>query len=127
MPDLLLQAGAVALGGAVGGVARVWLSVVLTARFGAVLPVGTLVVNVTGAVALGWLAALPAAGVAWLLLAVGALGSYTTVSTFAIETLGLWDEGRGLAAAAYAALSLGLCLGGAALGLGLGGGFGWAG
>ena len=125
MPDLLLQAGAVALGGAVGGVARVWLSVVLTARFGAVLPLGTLVVNVTGALALGWLAALalPGGGAVWLLLAVGALGSYTTVSTFAIETLGLWDDGRARAAAAYAALSLVLCLGGAALGLGLGGGW----
>ncbi len=125
MPDLLAQAGAVALGGAVGGMARVWLSVLLTARFGAFLPVGTLVVNVTGAVALGWLAALavPGPGVVWLLLAVGVLGSYTTVSSFAVETLGLWDEGRGGTAALYAALSLGLCLAGAALGLALGGGW----
>lgn len=114
MTDLLL----VALGGALGACARVWLAGAVTRRMGETFPWGTLVVNVSGAVMIGLLAAafLHADGVAqgwretWLLLVVGILGSYTTVSSFSLQTLALAREGEGGRAALNVMASLGLCL-----------------
>ena len=52
----------------------------------------------------------------WLLLATGFLGSYTTVSSFALQTLALARDGESRAALGNVALSVGLCLGAVALG-----------
>jgi CrcB protein len=104
----------VALGGAVGSVARVWLAGAITQRLGAGFPWGTLVVNATGALAIGVLAAtMRGAPEAWLLLVVGILGSYTTVSSFSLQTLALARGGQPGLAACNVAASLGLCLGAA--------------
>ncbi len=108
----------VALGGAFGACARFWLSGVIARRVGDGFPWGTLVVNVSGAAMIGLLAAgvLRAEGVAegwretWLLLVVGALGSYTTVSSFSLQTLALWRAGDSARAAGNVLGSLGLCL-----------------
>lgn len=108
----------VALGGALGACARFWLSGVIARRVGESFPWGTLVVNVSGAAMIGLLAAafLHAEGVAegwretWLLLVVGALGSYTTVSSFSLQTLALVRAGEGGRAAGNVMASLGLCL-----------------
>jgi CrcB protein len=114
----------VALGGALGGVARFWLSGRVARRFGESFPWGTLAVNVTGSAALGMLAAVvfdPADHAIlrlplWLILAVGVLGSYTTVSSFALQTLALARAGERWSALANVALSLTLCLAAATLG-----------
>jgi fluoride exporter len=117
----------VMLGSALGGAARLWLTDAVTRRFGEHFPWGTLAVNASGSLAIGLCAALmlgeAGAGVAtlgWHLAVIGFLGSYTTVSTFSLQTLALARDGAWLRATANAALSLGLCLSGAALGLLLG-------
>lgn len=108
----------VALGGALGACARFWLSGVVARRVGETFPWGTLVVNVSGAVVIGLLAArfLTAEGLAepwretWLLLVTGVLGSYTTVSSFSLQTLALARAGEVGCAALNVIGSLGLCL-----------------
>lgn len=112
----------VAFGGALGGVARFWVSGVVAHRFGETFPWGTLVVNVTGAACIGALGALlltPEAhvvrsGPLWAGLVVGLLGSYTTVSSFSLQTLALARNGEVLRAAFNVMISLALCLGAAA-------------
>jgi fluoride exporter len=114
---------AVALGGAAGGSARFWISGIVARRFGERFPWGTLVVNVTGATLIGAAAGLALAGQAtaigrpsaWVLLVIGVLGSYTTVSSFSYQTLGLLRAGEPGRAAANVAASVSLCLGAAAI------------
>jgi fluoride exporter len=114
----LLQIALVAIGGALGGIGRVWLAERVTQLRGDAFPWGTLAVNVSGAGAIGVLAAVmlePEGGFAidqtlWLALVVGVLGSYTTVSSFSLQTLVLLREGERLRALANIAASVGLCL-----------------
>ena len=120
---MTLHVLAVALGGALGGVVRVWLAGVVTRRFGERFPWGTLVVNVTGsgligvaaALALGQAGSAIARPSAWALLVIGVLGSYTTVSSFSFQTLVLLQAGEPGRAGANIAASVSLCLGAAAL------------
>jgi CrcB protein len=116
----------VALGGAVGACARFWLSGVVARRVGETFPWGTLAVNASGALAVGFLAALLLAphgaaaggrGTPWLALVVGVLGSYTTVSSFSLQTLALLRGGEGGRAALNVLATLVLCLGAAVAGL----------
>ncbi|MFW6346000.1 MAG: fluoride efflux transporter CrcB [Halomonas sp.] len=93
----------VAIGGGLGGMARLAVGNAVARRLGAAFPWGTLVVNLSGSLAMGGLAGalgLPgeADGLAWQLLAIGLLGGYTTVSSFSLQTLTLWQQGRPLAA-----------------------------
>jgi fluoride exporter len=114
---------AVALGGALGGVARFWVSESVARRLMERFPWGTLVVNVTGAGLIGLVAALAlqndgsavARQSAWALLVIGVLGSYTTVSSFSFQTLVLLRAGELGRAAANVAASVILCLSAAAL------------
>lgn len=125
MPEL----AAILVGSALGGMARMWIGEWVARRVGTTFPWHTLTVNVSGALAIGVLAgALPGglesagggAGAAWSLLGIGALGSYTTVSSFSLESLAMARAGARLAVVANIALSLGLCLVAAVVGLGLG-------
>jgi fluoride exporter len=113
----------VALGGALGSVARYACSGVAVRWLGAGFPWGTLFVNVAGSFAIGLLAALvtadgrPALGNdARAFLIVGVLGGFTTFSSFSLETLNLARAGALGAASANVALSVVLCLAGAGLG-----------
>jgi CrcB protein len=113
----------VALGGALGSVARYSVSLGAARWLGAAFPWGTLVVNVAGSFAIGLLAALmtadgrPALGDgARAFVMIGVLGGFTTFSSFSLETLNLVRTGALGAAAANAGLSLALCLGGVWLG-----------
>ncbi|QPL48187.1 CrcB family protein [Halomonas sp. A40-4] len=111
----------VAVGGAFGGMARVATSNLFAKWLGIAFPWGTLAVNLLGAFALGWVASTlnqgsPPFGDAWLFVAVGLLGGFTTVSSFSLQTLGLWESGMG--GKALANITSTLTLGVAALGLG---------
>lgn len=110
----------ICLGAALGGTARFFLSGFVGRRFGETFPWGTMVVNVTGAFMIGVIADaivrydMPAI---WAFLVTGCLGSYTTVSSFSLQTLALVREGDWRRAGGNVLLSLFLCLGAAALGL----------
>ncbi len=87
----------IAIGAALGANARYIVGVWAAGRFGADFPYGTLIVNVTGSFVLGFLLALATGRGSLspelrLLLAVGFLGSYTTFSSFTVETAALWRE-----------------------------------
>lgn len=111
MGQLLL----IAAGGALGALARYWLSALVDARLGGRFPWGTLVVNLTGAGLIGllaglWMVAGGAHGPVWAFFVIGVLGSYTTVSSFSLQTLELFQAGRIAAAGGLAMLSLAGCL-----------------
>lgn len=104
---------AIAVGSAVGGVARHALTEAVGRIAGTGWPWGTWVVNVTGSAAIGALTAMAAAGwpVAWSAAArqaaiTGVLGGFTTFSAFSVQTLALLQQGQWLAAAAYAGTSV---------------------
>ena len=113
---------AVIVGGALGGIARFWLADLAGRRWGASFPLGILLVNASGAVLAGAMAALGLAGgeaagsLVATLLVTGFLGSYTTVSSFSLQTLALLHDGAIRQAAWNVAASLVLAVGGVALG-----------
>ena len=107
----------IALGSALGGVGRYWLSGVIARRFGEAFPVGTLVVNATGSFVIGFIASLTRPEGRLLLsasgrqfLMVGICGGYTTFSSFSLQTLNLAREGEWFYAGANVVASLLLCL-----------------
>lgn len=116
----------VVVGSAFGGTARYWLSGAVGRRVGETFPWGTMAVNVSGAFAIGIVAALAAGGGwmasdhAWRLAVIGFLGSYTTVSSFSLQTLALARDGEWRQAAANIMLSVVLCLSAASVGLAAG-------
>lgn len=120
----VLQILAIAAGGAIGGGVRFWTSGLVARRFGETFPWGTLVVNVSGAIVIGALAGLlhsPGTHAVkhvpvWAGLAIGVLGSYTTVSSFSLQTLALLRTGESGRALGNIVASLALCLTAAALG-----------
>jgi fluoride exporter len=106
----------VALGSVLGGTARFWLSGFVARRVGETFPWGTMVVNVSGAFLLGILGAsaarhgIFAAVRPWQFAATGILGTYTTVSSFSLQTLALARDGEMMRAAGNMVGSLSLCL-----------------
>jgi len=106
---------AIAIGGALGALIRhlvsLWAYPVFEGRF----PLGTLIVNITGAFLIGVVYVLIVErgllGQEWrLLLMTGLFGALTTFSTFSLETLLLWHNGAPLTALAYILISLVACL-----------------
>jgi len=113
----------VALGSVLGAVSRYFVSGVVARRVGETFPYGTLLINVTGAFAIGVFgglasdtASLFAEPDPWLFAVTGFLGAYTTVSSFSLQTLSLARDGEAGRAGLYVALSVGLSLGAASLG-----------
>jgi len=116
-----MQALLVAVGGAAGALARFGVGVAAARVFGLAFPWGTLVVNVTGCLAMGVLAARvgPDQEALRLTLGIGVLGGFTTFSAFSLETVRLMEHQPGIATlyvAASVALSLGACWAGLILG-----------
>lgn len=96
----------VAIGGGIGAVLRFAAVQWVTERTTFPFPWGTLAVNLTGSLLIGFLLTLfieqDADPTLRLLLVTGVLGGYTTFSAFSYETLSLVQEARWLAALAYA-------------------------
>jgi CrcB protein len=102
---------AVALGSAAGGMARYAVGAAVQSRAGTTFPAGTLVINITGSILLGFLLryALDSASVSVemrALVTTGFCGGYTTFSTFTWECMELIEDGSYGRAALYIALSV---------------------
>lgn len=112
----------VALGSAVGGVARFGLAAAIQQRVGPNFPVGTLIVNISGSFLLGlfFRYALGTGAISAevrTLLTTGFCGGYTTFSTFSYEAMTLLEEGRPARATTYVVLSVVLSLAATWLGI----------
>lgn len=112
----------VALGSALGGVSRFLLSTFLQQKAGTGFPIGTLVVNVSGSILLGFLLryALSTTTISPEvrgLLTTGFCGGYTTFSTFTYETMALLEDGETGRATAYVLSSVLVSLIGVYLGI----------
>lgn len=107
-PPSMTEIMLVAVGSALGAMARFTLGQWLLRGDSRHHYLATLAVNLSGCGLAGWLA-----GTAWpsypllpTFLGAGFLASYTTVSSFSLETLGLWNAGRRGRASAYVLLSM---------------------
>ncbi len=94
----------VGIGGAFGALARYFLGQKINAKKKSDFPLGTFVINVTGAILLGVLTAFETNN--YLLLGEGFLGAYTTFSTFMYESFDLFRGKKALNAAVYISISL---------------------
>ena len=116
LPDLL----AVGAGGFCGASLRYLVGLIPALQRGA-FPLPTLLINLGGALLIGFLAGSAQHSGAisprlLLFLKVGLCGGFTTFSTFSLEGLGLLESGRTGLFFLYAVLSVALCLGGVWLG-----------
>lgn len=110
-----MTAGAFVLAAAAGALARALAGRRLNRAAG--FPLGTLVVNVSGSLALGLVAGASAPVVT--VVGTAGLGAYTTFSSFARDAVALVEEGRAGTAAGYVAASCGLSVAAAWAGLAL--------
>ena len=113
----------VALGGAIGSVARYAISGAIARGIGEIFPWGTLAVNVTGCFVIGFFAMLTGPNGRILvppdvrqLFMVGVCGGYTTFSSFSLQTLALAQGGDMRRASLNVVLSIVFCLVGVYLG-----------
>ena len=109
----------VGFGSALGGMGRFWMTNLIAQRAGETFPWGTLAVNVSGSLLIGFLAALigpdgrfnPKLNPLILqLFMAGLCGGFTTFSAFSLQTLRLVQGANWLSAGANAVLSVTLCL-----------------
>ena len=112
---------AISIGAVLGANVRYALGGWISDRFGSAFPYGTLLINVTGSIVIGFLMIVITERVVapdWLrpMFIIGFLGSYTTFSTFSYETLALAREGSYVAAGTNVVASVGLSLLGVLLG-----------
>ena len=91
----------IALGSALGGMARFWCSGAIAERFGGTFPWGTLLVNVVGSFIIGFFATISGPDGRLLVASdirqfvmVGFCGGYTTFSSFSLQTLTLMQDGE---------------------------------
>jgi CrcB protein len=108
---LLIQCLVVGAGGFIGALCRFGIAAASTRLFGTRFPVGTLVINLSGSLILGWFVARVGRG--WdvspatqLAVTVGFLGAYTTFSTFMFESDAMIRDGMSTRALVYLAGSL---------------------
>ncbi len=108
---------AVAAGGALGTMARYFLSGVVANAFGETFPWGTLIINVTGSFVIGFFGTLSGpdgrllvSGTTRQFVMVGFCGGYTTFSSFSLQTLNLMNDGEWLYAGGNVVGSVALCL-----------------
>lgn len=120
----------VALGGALGAAMRHGVNLAALRLVGPGFPVGTLLVNLAGSLAMGvligWLARRNGIPLLSLdihdlraLLATGVLGGFTTFSAFALDALTIWERGQAALALAYVLASVVLSIAAVMVGLAL--------
>jgi fluoride exporter len=107
----------VALGGALGSLARFWIGSAIGGRMGTRFPYGTFVINISACMIIGFVLTLigSRAGVnpAWrFLIPIGFIGAYSTFSTFEWEIFSTLRAGAFLTGASYLVLSIVLGLAG---------------
>lgn len=117
--SVLAWCAAAVLGGA-GALLRFYVDAAVSQRIAHDFPYGTLVVNLSGAVILGFTTGLALSGDEAVLIGSATVGAYTTFSTWMLESHRLAEEGEPARAFANISLSLLLGLGAAALGRTLG-------
>jgi len=107
----------IAVGSALGGVARFWCSGVAARFMGETFPWGTIIVNVVGCFIIGFFATITGPDgrvfsdtLTRQFVMIGILGGYTTFSSFSIQTLNLVQDGEWWLAGANIALSVVACL-----------------
>jgi CrcB protein len=107
----------VALGGALGSVARFGCSGFVATHIGETFPWGTLLVNASGSLIIGFFATLTGPDGRWLassgtreFVMIGLCGGYTTFSSFSLQTLSLVQEGQWFRAGANVLASVAVCL-----------------
>jgi CrcB protein len=108
----------VAAGGAIGSVARYWLSGFVGQHWGERFPWGTIVVNIVGCFVIGLFATLTGPDGRWLVpqwfrqpfFILGICGGFTTFSSFSMQTLNLAQAGQWLWAGANVVISVFACL-----------------
>ena len=107
----------IAIGSALGGVARYWFSGVVARLIGETFPWGTLFINIIGSFIIGFFATLTGPdgrillpSVARQFVMIGLCGGFTTFSSFSLQTLNLATDGEYLYAGLYIVLSVVLCL-----------------
>lgn len=117
----------VALGSALGGAGRYWISGLLARSIGETFPWGTLAVNVAGSFIIGLFAVMTGpdgrlivSSTARQFVMLGMLGGFTTFSSFSLQTLSLLQDGEWLPAALNIFGTLALCLAGVYLGATMG-------
>jgi len=101
----------IAIGGALGSVARYWVGSSIAERMGFKFPYGTLIVNITACLLIGftitYMSDRGALSQAWrFLIPIGFIGAYSTFSTYEWETLSELRSGSFVLAALYAGGSL---------------------
>jgi len=104
----------VAVGSALGGMARFWLTQMGAVWWGAEFPWGTLVINLAGSVVIGIVAGMGGAvsNSMRLLLMTGVCGGFTTFSAFSLQNVELIENGQMVSALGYIAASVLLCVAG---------------
>jgi CrcB protein len=107
----------IAVGSALGGMARYWCSGFVANAIGETFPWGTLVINIAGSFVIGFFATLTGADGRYIVnpdirqfVMVGICGGYTTFSSFSLQTLNLARDGDFFHAGANIVLSVVLCL-----------------
>lgn len=107
----------IALGGALGSVARYGCSSLIANLFGQTFPLGTLVINIAGSFVIGLFATLTGpdgrvmlSGDIRQFVTIGLCGGYTTFSSFSYQTLTLAQDGQYLRAVINVTASVVLCL-----------------
>lgn len=109
------------LGGGIGAAVRYWLQGSIYRFMGTSFPYGTLLVNVLGCFAIGFLMAVfeerfVVQPVLRIFLTIGILGGFTTFSSFSLETINLLREGDYLSGSANVVYTILNCLGATWLG-----------
>jgi CrcB protein len=107
----------VAAGGALGTIGRYWLSELVARLVGETFPFGTLIINISGSLVIGFFAALTGPDgriyvgtIPRQVVMIGLCGGFTTFSSFSLQTLNLLNDGEWLYASCNIALSVILCL-----------------
>ena len=102
--------------GGFGALLRFFVDGVIAGRFSTDFPLGTYVVNMSGSAILGLLVGLGLGGDQLLLAGTATIGSYTTFSTWMLESQRLVEDGELVVAGVNVVLSLAAGLGAVALG-----------